>query len=173
MREALLILESRHLIDIVPRRGAMVAEMNKANVKALYEIYIILLVVLAKKVAADWQPGELDPLVEQLQKIHSQANSSEPESTVRVVKSGFELMRMAYPMAHNPYLEGMLEDLQPAIHRAYQMAVTLDADGMGYSLTFFKQLLESVLKRDTETLEKSMYDYGKHLLDIIMNALEH
>jgi len=173
VREALLILESRHLIDILPRRGAMVAEMNKANVKALYEIYIILLTVLATKVANDWQPGELDPLVEQLQKIRSIANGVDAESAERVVKAGFDLMRMAYPMAKNPYLEGMLEDLQPAIHRAYHMALSIDAAAMGYSMTFFAQLLEGVLKRDIALVEKSMQDYGNHLLDIMMNALEH
>ncbi len=173
VREALLILEGRHLIDILPRRGAMVAEMNKANVQALYEIYIILLIVLASKVAAEWKPGELDPLVEQLQKIRSIANESGSDVPTRVVKAGFDLMRMAYPMANNPYLEGMLEDLQPAIHRAYQEALTLDVDAMGYSMTFFAQLLEGVLKRDIAKVEKSMQDYGKHLLDIMMNALEH
>ncbi len=173
VREALLILEGRHLIDILPRRGAMVADMNKDNVKALYEIYIILLTVLASKIAKVWQPGQLDPLVEQLQKIRTIANSSNEESAELVVVAGFDLMRMAYPIADNSYLEGMLEDLQPAIHRAYHMALTSDAAAMGYSMTFFAQLLEGVLKREIDLVEKSLQDYGDHLLNIMMNALEH
>jgi len=172
VREALLILEGRHLIDILPRRGAMVANMNKANVSALYETYLTLLIVLATKVASQWQPGQLDPLIEQLQKIRAIANSNDPEAPERVVKAGFDLMRMAYPLAENPYLEGILEDLQPAIHRAYQMALTLDSNALSHSMTFFGHLLEAVVKRDLEKVESSIKSYGDHLLSIMMDALE-
>ncbi len=172
VREALLILESRHLIDILPRRGAMVANMNKANVSALYETYLTLLIVLATKVARQWQQGQLDPLIEQLQKIRAIANSNDPEAPERVVTAGFDLMRMAYPLAENPYLEGILEDLQPAIHRAYQMALTLDSNALSHSMTFFGQLLEAVLKRDEAKVESSIKAYGDHLLSIMMDALE-
>jgi len=173
VREALLLLESRHLIDILPRRGAMVAEMNKANVQALYETYIILLIALASKVANTWKPGQLDPLIEQLHKMRAIANSTDPEAPERVVKAGFDLMRMAYPLAENPYLEGMLEDLQPAIHRAYHMALTMDSNALSYSMTFFSQLLEGVVKRDVPKVEQALKDYGDHLLSIMMDALEH
>lgn len=173
VREALLILESRHLIDILPRRGAMVAEMNKVKVKALYETYITLLVVLASKVSQVWKPGELDPLIEQLQKIRAIANSSDPDAPQRVVVAGFDLMRMTYPLVENPYLESILEDLQPAIHRAYQMALTADQAALAHSITFFGQLLEGVVKRDIEKVEQSLQDYGDHLLSIMMDALEH
>jgi DNA-binding GntR family transcriptional regulator len=173
VREALLILESRHLIDILPRRGAMVAEMNKVKVKALYETYITLLVVLASKVSQVWKPGELDPLIEQLQKIRAIANSSDPDAPQRVVVAGFDLMRMTYPLVENPYLESILEDLQPAIHRAYQMALTADSAALAHSITFFGQLLEGVVKRDIEKVEQSLQDYGDHLLSIMMDALEH
>ena len=172
VREALLILESRHLIDILPRRGAMVADMNKSNVRALYETYLTLLIVLATKVAKQWQQGQLDPLIEQLQKIRAIANSNDPEAPERVVKAGFDLMRMAYPLAGSPYREGILGDLQPAIHRAYQMALTLDSNALSHSMTFFGQLLEAVLKREEEKVETSIKAYGDHLLSIMMDALE-
>ena len=172
VREALLILEGRHLIDIQPRRGATVADMNKVNVKALYEIYILLLIVLATKITKTWQPGQLDPLVAQLKKIRAITNSSNKESAELVV-AGFDLMHMAYPIADNSYLEGMLDDLQPAIQRIYHLALTSDSAAMGYSVTFFTQLLEGVLKRKIDVVEKSLTDYGDHLLNIMMNALEH
>lgn len=173
VREALLILESRHLINILPRRGAMVASLDKANVSALYETYISLLIVLASKVANTWKPGQLDPLIEQLQKMRAIANRSDTEEPERVVKAGFDLMRMAYPLAENPYLEGILEDLQPAIHRAYHMALTVDNNALSYSMTFFSQLLDGVVKRDIPKVDKSLKEYGDHLLSIMMDALEH
>ena len=38
VREALLILERRHLINIYPRRGAVFAEMSAQQIKSLFEI---------------------------------------------------------------------------------------------------------------------------------------
>lgn len=172
VREALLILESRHLIDILPRRGAMVADMNRANVAALYEIYVTLLVMLTTKVAATWQGSELNPLIEQLQRMRAIANSSDPEAPERVVKAGFDLMRDAYPLANNPYLEGILEDLQPAIHRAYHMALHLDTNALARNMEFFGQLLEAVLKRDITKVEIAIRNYGDHLLGIMLAALK-
>lgn len=172
VREALLILESRHLIDILPRRGAMVAEINKQKVTALYETYITLLISLASKVSQVWQPGQLDPLIEQLQKIRSTANSNDPDAAKKVVNAGFDLMRMTYPIVDNPYLESILEDLQPAIHRAYHMALMADPTALVYSLTFFGKLLEGVVKRDVIVIEKAMGEYGDHLLSIMMDALD-
>ena len=49
VREALLILE-RHLVEIYPRRGAVVSELTIDSVNALYDIYIDLLCMLARKV---------------------------------------------------------------------------------------------------------------------------
>jgi DNA-binding GntR family transcriptional regulator len=173
VREALLILESRHLIHILPRRGAMVAEINRKKVTALYEIYITLLIALASKVSLVWQPGQLDPLTEQLQKIKDTATGSDPDAAQKVVNAGFDLMRMAYPIVENPYLESILEDLQPAIHRAYHMSLMADPTALAYSTTFFGQLLEGVVKRDVALVEKAMGQYCDHLLSIMMDALEH
>jgi DNA-binding GntR family transcriptional regulator len=157
----------------VPRRGAMVAEINRKKVTALYEIYITLLIALASKVSLVWQPGQLDPLTEQLQKIKDTATGSDPDAAQKVVNAGFDLMRMAYPIVENPYLESILEDLQPAIHRAYHMALMADPTALVYSLTFFGKLFEGIVKRDVIVVEKAMNDYGDHLLSIMMDALDN
>ena len=60
VREALLILERRYLINILPRRGAVVAELSEQNVSQLYDLYINLLVMLAVRVADNWQDDALD-----------------------------------------------------------------------------------------------------------------
>ena len=77
----------------------------------MYETYITLLVVLASKVSQVWKPGELDPLIEQLQKIRAIANSSDPDAPQRVVVAGFDLMRMTYPLIDNPNTEGQIKGL--------------------------------------------------------------
>src|SRR5690554_6354616 len=48
--EALLIRERRHLVDIYPRRGAVVSDLTPASVNALYDIYIVLICMLRHEV---------------------------------------------------------------------------------------------------------------------------
>ena len=43
VREALLVLARKRLIEIYPRRGAVVSEMSPVQVKALYEVLSMLL----------------------------------------------------------------------------------------------------------------------------------
>ncbi len=43
VREALLLLERTHLIDIFPRRGAIVSEMSSQQVKALFDSSVLVL----------------------------------------------------------------------------------------------------------------------------------
>ena len=65
VREALLILEGRHLIDIVPRRGAMVSALDADGVEGLLELAADLVTLLFQRVAqrtADAENGTMKPL---------------------------------------------------------------------------------------------------------------
>src|SRR5690554_7781164 len=66
VREALLILERRHLVEIFPRRGAVVSSLTVASVNSLYDIYIDLLCMLGRKVLERWPGNELGGLMGQV-----------------------------------------------------------------------------------------------------------
>lgn len=51
VREALLILERRHLVNILPRRGAQVSELSPQHVESLYALIVQLYIMLAESVA--------------------------------------------------------------------------------------------------------------------------
>src|SRR5690606_39200696 len=70
VREALLILERRHLIVIPPRRGAQVAELTPHKVQSLYALVIELYILLGNAVADRWQSeSELAPLLAAQQRL--------------------------------------------------------------------------------------------------------
>ena len=77
VREALLILERRHLINIYPRRGAVVAEMSAQQIRSLFEIISLLLGVIARRAADNWRQTDVEPftqLLEQLQNLSRQGD---------------------------------------------------------------------------------------------------
>ena len=64
VREALLIVEGRHLIDIIPRRGAVVSGLEPVRIGDLTEFFgelvLMLLVRVAAKVSGNGRPHALD-----------------------------------------------------------------------------------------------------------------
>ena len=72
VREALLILERRHLVEIYPRRGAVVSELTIDSVNALYDIYIDLLCMLARKVLERWPGEQLGGVMGQVQEMQAE-----------------------------------------------------------------------------------------------------
>ena len=112
MREALLLLERRRLINIYPRRGAVVAEMSTQQIKSLFEILTLLLTVLARRAADSWRQSDVEGFTSLLDHLQGLAREGDIEG---FYEGSFAFFRMGYRFALNPYIEEMLEDLQPAL----------------------------------------------------------
>src|SRR5690606_26450525 len=69
VREALLILERRHLIEILPRRGAVVRELTEAGVQGLYELVQVLLGLVIRKAIKSLREEDLDPCIELIHEL--------------------------------------------------------------------------------------------------------
>ena len=62
VREALLIVERTHLIEIYPRRGAIVSEMSAQQVKALFDTSSLFLMQIVQRISETWRNYEADAL---------------------------------------------------------------------------------------------------------------
>ena len=58
VREALLLLERTFLIEIYPRRGAMVSELSAHQVKALFTSLTLLMEYMAQHCSETWRQAE-------------------------------------------------------------------------------------------------------------------
>lgn len=79
VREALLLLERTHLIQIYPRRGAMVSEMSLQQVHLLFDSSALVLGYMVQRLSEDYSPvhvPDLEQLRLQLQQ-YVQAGQSE------------------------------------------------------------------------------------------------
>lgn len=168
VREALLILESRHLINILPRRGAVVAQLTEQHVQSLYDLYVTLLTMLAQKVAQNWTDQSIRPLIAQVQYIQSLGAGKDKAG---FIEAGFGLMQQAFAVAGNPYLAQLLDDLQPAIHRTYALAVRHSPGETEYASRFFSGLMDAVLKREPQNIPAVVETYGQHQRALVLTAL--
>lgn len=170
VREALLILERRHLIQIIPRRGAVVSALSPDLVNSLYDIYIPLLLLLADKVVEKWQPADLAAMAAQVTRLEKHISLGESE-VADVIEAGFEVMRLCYPIVQNPYLAETLENFRPAVSRTYHLAMRSYRGEAERSQAFFRELLATAQARSREGIAAAIREYAEHQRSIVLEAL--
>lgn len=169
VREALLILERRHLIVIPPRCGAQVAELTPHNVKSLYDLVMELYILLGKAVADSWQvEADLEPFLLIQQRLQ---DSLQREDINAFVESSFDIMCAAFPFTNNPYLQETVENLRPAISRTYHLALERRKGEMGHFLTIFTALLQAIIARDHQAIRQVLQGYCEHNSQLVLAAL--
>ncbi|MDR6956493.1 DNA-binding GntR family transcriptional regulator [Pseudomonas brassicacearum] len=169
VREALLILERRHLIAILPRRGAHVTELTEHNVRCLCALMSEMYILLGHAVAHGWRDqADMAPFVA----IQQRLKDAFARQDIRTfVDESFSVMRAAYPFANNPYLQETVENLQPAMSRAYFLALEQRKAEMGEFLELFQRLLAAVLARDLPQIRIVLTAYAQRSCDLVVSAL--
>ncbi|EPM44717.1 GntR family transcriptional regulator [Pseudomonas syringae] len=170
VREALLILERRHLVVILPRRGAQVTVLNAHNVTSLCNLMGELYILLANAVAERWQSeDDLAPFMQSQQRLQV---SFEQQDVRMFVEESFNVMRAAYPFANNLYLEETVENLQPSMSRSYFLALEQRKAEMSEYLTLFGDMLAAVLARDLAQIRVVLTRYCQRSCQLVLSALE-
>ncbi len=174
VREALLVLERRHLVEIFPRRGAVVSSLTEASVNNLYDIYIDLLCMLGRKVMERWAADELGGVMRRVREVETviqAVNSTEPDAAEKVIDAGFGVMQYAYDLVDNPFLEETLENFRPAISRTYFAALENFREGIGQTAIFFQRLGEAALSGDADHLQSAIRAFGEYQRQQILSIL--
>ena len=169
VREALLLMEKRHLVEIMPRRGAMVAEITAESVENLFDVFGILVTRLAVLVAQRWQGNDLNEVIQHLVLLQSMAEQEDREEFIAQV---FTLLNMAYPLAKKEYLHEVLVNMEPAVHRCYALAQRYKPNDGQAALTFFAALMTGVTKREIGLLPEAVKHYFDHQLNLVLAAIK-
>jgi len=169
VREALLILERRHLVDILPRRGAVVTEVTETNVKGLYDVYGQLLQLMVRGVTHNWSGSDLDALIKKFEVMR--AAKDRGDQLERIFELGFEIMEQAFIIVGNPFLAETLLNLKPMIQRTYFMALQSQQGDFHDNLEFFASLMDAVVKREEEKAAELVKGYVTDQLHSVLNTL--
>lgn len=169
VREAYLILERRYLIDIIPRKGAVVSTMTPKHVRDVYEMNILLIGQLARRATMGWKDNELEPFLELLKLMEGYVANGQ---VMEYFDATFNFARMAYQFVDNPYLEDMLEDLQPAVRRTYYYAINLSKAEVERSMQFFREIMACILERKEEASVDALERFGNHQCEVVLAKLE-
>ncbi|MEK7485211.1 MAG: GntR family transcriptional regulator [Planctomycetota bacterium] len=160
VREALLILERRHLIVLIPRRGALVAELTPADINGLYDMLVCLYSLLLEGLAQKWtHEDELDSFEKLLQQMKTKALK---EETLAVFQLTFQLIELACRLLNNLFLTESLHNLKPVFSRVFYRGLASQKNELQKILELIEQILEKLRKREIFGLKKLIQVYGEY-----------
>lgn len=168
VREALLILERSYLIEIFPRRGAVVSEMSVLQVRALFELAHLLLVALVERGTDAWRPRDAE-LIQQLQgRLDLTVRQGGIEQFYDQV---FGFLQQCSQWVMNPYFGDLFENLHPSLRRGYFLTLNTSRRELQEAHELFRRVLEAMLQRKGEQAGVLMAEFCLHLRNLVTESL--
>jgi DNA-binding GntR family transcriptional regulator len=157
VREALLILQRRHLVEIYPRRGAVVARIDSRDVRDFFELWLLLLDRVVANLARSWKNDDLALFFELMTKMGQCQNDGDLPG---FYKNGMEFLHSMYGYAENRYLTDTLNDLFPLTQRCLYAIMRAGQTQIARTHHFLESLLKTIIERDVSSLHQMVLDYG-------------
>lgn len=168
VREALLILQRRHLVDIFPRRGAVVAELSPNMIKGLYDIIVVLFGLIVRRTAEAWRQDDLEPFVQEVQALQQAVQARDIET---FYNGSFDLLGRASQFLGNPFLDDMIDDLKPSMQRSFYLALQVNRRELDESYAFLKGVLDAILLRQGERAAELVEEFCLHQRNLVLESL--
>jgi len=172
VREALLILESRHLIDIVPRRGAMVSSLDDDDVRGLSEIVAELVALMFNRLAEEYS---------NLSATDHQALSDATaaiavccaDNDTGLSDAKYCFIGTVIPLTRNPYLGNVLFDLLLPAKRVTELARRHPSYDPGDLVRFSRSVMQAVEDQDGERIDDLVHGHFRREQTLARGAEIH
>ena len=168
VREALLLLERTHLIEIFPRRGAIVSEMSAQQVKALFDTNIMLLGHIVQRISETWRAHEADQLQLLLEQLLEHVKAGDIEKFYDAI---FQYLAEQQDMVGNPYLMKFYKELLPSLRRSYFLTLNTSKRELQEAFALFKLVTDAILIRKSQQAALFMEDFCRHLRNLVLESL--
>ncbi|RSF39642.1 GntR family transcriptional regulator [Acinetobacter baumannii] len=168
VREALLLLERTHLIEIFPRRGAIVSEMSAQQVKALFDTNMMLLGHIVQRISETWRAHEADQLQLLLEQLLEHVKAGDIEKFYDAI---FQYLAEQQDMVGNPYLMKFYKELLPSLRRSYFLTLNTSKRELQEAFALFKLMTDAILIRKSQQAALFMEDFCRHLRNLVLESL--
>ncbi|WP_166264057.1 GntR family transcriptional regulator [Marinobacter caseinilyticus] len=170
VKEALYTLERWHLVDITPRKGASASQLDAEHAAELYDVYMHLLIMLARRLCERWQDQDKTCLMARVDAVVQIIQAPTPNVSA-VVQASFEVMDACCEVVGNPYLSEALTNFKPAVSRTYYLCADRYHQDLARTSAFFSQLTQAILVRDADEAERQVAVFANHQKQLIQQAL--
>lgn len=157
VREALLILQRRHLVEIFPRRGAVVASISRSDVRDFFELWFGLVEPVFVEAAEQASPERLalfDQTLAEMERCRRQ------DDIQQFYLGGVTLLRHLFENSHNRYRQQILGDLMPLAQRCLFVILRAGQGRMERTLDLLTQLADCVKSGDAARVRASVAEFA-------------
>ncbi|MFH1116652.1 MAG: GntR family transcriptional regulator [Pseudomonadota bacterium] len=152
LREALRILKSEGLIDLVPNKGAHVAQPSMQDIRELFEVMSILEGACARTASEKMNEADFARLVKLHQKLEKHFEKKDHEKYLEVNHKFHSLIQ---EIAGNKLFNEILGGLRQKI-LLYRQRQLFQPDRFQASMEEHRWLLEALRNRDADSVESLM-----------------
>ncbi|MDZ4296863.1 MAG: FCD domain-containing protein, partial [Moraxellaceae bacterium] len=145
-----------------------VAELSPHMIKGLYEIIVLIFSLIVRKTAEVWRQEDLAPFMNGVNDLQTAVQSRDIES---FYNGSFDILRRAQHFTNNPFLDDMLDDLQPSMQRSFYLALQVNRRELDESYAFLKGVLDAVMLRQGERAAELVEEFCLHQRNLVLESL--
>lgn len=169
IREGLLLLEKRHLVQNVPRKGAFVTPLDEFFVRSLYEVLQLYLTHTGRKLVRQWQQKDMD----RLESLYTQMRDSYGRNDlVGFMEQGIEYTQASLTHADNYFIVSAIQDLWPSAKRCAFVAFQSGGNQvLDDNLAHVRDSIDAIRARDEERMADILAVYARQQCQQVLQAL--
>ena len=171
IREGLLLLEKRHLVRNVPRKGAFVTPLDEHFVRSLYETLELYLTHTGRKLVRQWQPADM----QRLESLYAQMRDRfQNNDLMAFLELGIEYTKASLVYADNYFIVSAIEDLWPSAKRCAFVAFRHGGKQvLEDNLVHMEESIRIIRERDEQALADILHRYAVQQCEQVLSALNN
>ncbi|MBB2200476.1 GntR family transcriptional regulator [Gluconacetobacter tumulisoli] len=155
LREALKVLASEGLIELLPRRGAIVAQITKADIRDLFPIMGALEGLAGELACARADARD----IQRMRDLHDQMMDSYiRRDEHRYLRQNRKVHETIFALARNPALSEMYQQVLTRIHACRFILKKCDRD-WAVAVAEHAEIMDALAQRDGARLSQLMRDH--------------
>ncbi|MCL7945614.1 GntR family transcriptional regulator [Marinobacter sp. ATCH36] len=169
IREGLLLLEKRHLVQNVPRKGAFVTPLDEFFVRSLYEVLQLYLTHTGRKLVRQWQPADMDKLESLYQRMKACHDNND---LLAFLELGIEYTQASLAYADNYFIVSAIEDLWPSAKRCAFVAFQRGGNRvLEDNLQHVRESIDAIRDQDEERMAAILAKYAEQQCQQVLEAI--
>ena len=157
LREALKVLSSEGLIELIPRRGSFVRSMDIDELNELFPVMAVLEGLCAKEAVEKCTPQDL----KKLEKMHEKLESLVKEENIDAYyEQNFVFHQAVQDLSGNKWLQRVIGDLRKVLRLARHMQLTIPGR-LQESLEEHRQIMKAFTNQDPDLADHNMQNHLK------------
>jgi DNA-binding GntR family transcriptional regulator len=169
VREALLILQRRHLVEIYPRRGAVVTSISPQDVRDFFDLWLMLLERAASDLCLSWKEKDLAALSVLAARM---GECQENQDWKGFYQQAMAFLQQLYDCTRNRYLADTLNDLFPQTQRSLYAIMRAGQAQIPQTHAFFENLVSAMRARKPGQIHQMIAAFGGNYSLLAQEAAE-